>query len=98
MGVSHKRHERGTTGDSQFKTQKGYTFKSEQRVGAMPLCLPEDTRGGERGDGRGETAPPNRPLVSESRIKRITQITRIIPHIPTAALSFPLRYVFRMPP
>ena len=23
MGISHKRHERGTTGDSQFKTQKG---------------------------------------------------------------------------
>ena len=22
--MSHKKHERGTTGDSQFKTQKGY--------------------------------------------------------------------------
>ena len=31
----------------------------------------------------------HRPAVSESRIKRITQITRITPHIPTAALSFP---------
>ena len=29
------------------------------------------------------------PTVSESRIKRITQISRITPHIPTAASSFP---------
>ena len=39
---------------------------------------------------------PSRPTVSESRIKRITQITRITPHIPTTALSFPLRCVFRI--
>ena len=37
------------------------------------------------------------PTVSESRIKRITRIARITPHIPTAALSFPLRCVFRIP-
>ena len=36
------------------------------------------------------------PAVSESRIKRITQITRITPHIPTTASSFPLRSVFRI--
>ena len=34
MGISH---ERGTTGDSQFK--------GEPCVGAMPLCSPKDTRG-----------------------------------------------------
>ena len=42
---SHKRHERGTTGDSQFKGTKGVhgdsSFKGEQCVGAMPPCSPE---------------------------------------------------------
>ena len=41
-------------------------------------------------------ASPRHPTVSESRIKRITQITRITPHIPTTASSFPLRSVFRI--
>ena len=40
---------------------------------------------------------PHRPTVSESRIKRITQITRITPHIPTAALSFPSAMSFACP-
>ncbi len=34
---------------------------------------------------------------SESRIKRITQITRITPHIPTTALSFPSAMSFVHP-
>ena len=48
-------------------------------------------------------SPPRRvrslpvPAVSESRIKRITQITRITTHRPTAASSFPLRCVLRIP-
>ena len=41
-------HERGTTGDSQFKGTKGVQgdsqFKGEPCVGAMPLCPPKDTR------------------------------------------------------
>ena len=41
-------------------------------------------------------ALPVRPAVSESRIRRITQITRITPHISTTASSFPLRSVFRI--
>ena len=40
---------------------------------------------------------PGRSTVSESRIKRITQISRITPHNPTAASSFPLRCVLRIP-
>ena len=34
---------------------------------------------------------------SESRIKRITQIARITPHIPTTALSFPSAMSFVHP-
>ena len=34
---------------------------------------------------------------SESRIKRITQIVRITPHIPTTALSFPSAMSFVHP-
>ena len=37
------------------------------------------------------------PPVSESRIKRITQITRITPHRPTAASSFPSVMSFARP-
>ncbi len=48
-------------------------------------------------EGRELTAPLNRPCVSESRIKRITRIARITPHIPTAASSFPCTVSFASP-